>query len=149
MKSPGKSADSQDKPAAQIALYKTWQNFRNSLPVITGVLLLISLLFTLVPPAEFAKLFSGNRLLDPLIGATLGSVSAGNPLTSYIIGGELLRQGISLLAVTAFIVSWVTVGFIQLPAEALILGRRYAIIRNSVAFITSVLVAILTVLLVG
>ena len=85
-------------------------------------------------------------ILDPFIGALFGGGAAGNPLTSYIIGGELLSRGISLVAVLAFIVSWVTVGTIQLPAESLMLGRRFALLRNAVSFLMAFLIAILTVL---
>ena len=83
------------------------------------------------------------------IGSFIGSISAGNPITSYIFGGELLSQGISLLAVTAFIVAWVTVGFIQLPAESIILGRKFAILRNLSAFVLAIVVAVITVLILG
>jgi uncharacterized membrane protein YraQ (UPF0718 family) len=67
---------------------------------------------------------------------------------SYIIGGELLKDGVSLFAVTAFIVTWVTVGLLQLPAEAAILGRQFAIFRNILSFILAILVSIVTVVTV-
>ena len=55
-------------------------------------------------------------------------------------------EGISLYAVTAFIVAWVTVGMIQLPAEAAILGKRFAILRNFLSFLLSIAVAITAVI---
>jgi uncharacterized membrane protein YraQ (UPF0718 family) len=137
----------EEKSTIKNAFFKTWNNFISSFPVILGVLLLISLIFTLIQPTLLSKIFTGNRLLDPLIGAIAGSLSAGNASTSYIIGGELQQEGVSLLAVTAFIVSWVTVGIVQLPAEVLILNKRFAVIRNSIAFVSSIIVAILTVVL--
>ena len=79
----------------------------------------------------------------------MGSILAGNPITSYIIGGELLAQGISMTAVTAFLVAWVTVGMVQLPAESILLGKRFAVTRNIAAFVFSVIVAILTTVVVG
>jgi len=88
--------------------------------------------------------FTGDEIFDPLIGAVIGSVAAGNPITSYIVGGELIDQGVSLLAVTAFIAAWVTVGLAQLPAEGMILGKRFALTRNGVSFLSAVIVAILT-----
>ena len=66
-----------------------------------------------------------------------------------IIGGELLAQGVSLVAVTAFLIAWVTVGVVQLPAESILLGRRFALLRNIISFVFSVIVAIITVFLVG
>ncbi len=145
-----KNAKSEETaPTLASAWKKTWKNITQSIPNVLSLLLLISLMFTLVPANTLRQLFTGNIFIDSLIGAVVGSISSSNPLTSYIIGGELLKQGISMLAVTAFIVSWVTVGIVQLPAEALMLGKRYAITRNLTAFVTSILVAMLTVLIMG
>jgi len=126
-----------------IALKKTWNQFRQSLPIIFGVLLLISLIQALIPSERYASLFSGN-FLDPLIGSAVGSIASGNPVTSYIIGGELLKNDVSMIAVTAFVVSWVTVGVIQFPAESLMLGKRFALTRNILALISSVVITIFT-----
>ena len=116
-------------------------------PILLGTLLLIGLSHALVPNSFYIRVFSRNGFLGSLIGAAIGSISAGNPVTSYILSGEAMKQGVGLLAVTAFIVSWVTVGLIQLPAEMMILGKKFAIIRNLSAFILSIIVAFLTVLI--
>jgi uncharacterized membrane protein YraQ (UPF0718 family) len=126
------------------SLKETARSFARTFPTLIGVMLFISLILVLVPSSLYGKVFTGNEILDPLIGALIGSVAAGNPITSYIVGGELIDQGVSLLAVTAFITTWVTVGVLQLPAEATILGKRFALIRNGAAFLSAVLVAILT-----
>lgn len=114
------------------------------IPQIIGILLLVSLLLTAIPPEWYGIIFSGRPLADPVAGAAMGSVAAGNPVTSYVIGGELLNSGISLTAVTAFIIAWVTVGVIQLPVEMNILGKRFAIARNLCGFIFAIIIAILT-----
>ncbi len=121
----------------------------NAVPIIFGVVILVSLLKAYIPIHYISKLFTNNFFIDPLIGSALGGILAGNPITSYIIGGELLTQGISFLAVTAFLVSWVTVGVAQFPAESILLGKRFAISRNILAFVSSIVVAILTVSVVS
>jgi uncharacterized membrane protein YraQ (UPF0718 family) len=131
------------------AFFQTTRAFSKSLPILGGVLMVLALANTLIPKQAYRLIFTGNKLLDPLVGAVVGSVSGGNPITSYIIGGELRQQGIGMLAITAFMLAWVTVGMIQLPAEALLLGRRFAVTRNAVSFCTSILIAILTVLTLG
>ena len=131
------------------AFLKTAQSFRRSMPILLGVLMLLSLASTLIPKSLYGRIFTGNQIIDPLIGAAVGSIAGGNPVTSYISGGELRLQGISMLAITAFIVAWVTVGVIQLPAEALMLGRKFALTRNGISFITAVIIAIITVLTLG
>lgn len=82
----------------------------------------------------------------PLIGAVVGSVVAGHPLTSYVLGGELQAAGLGLATVAAFLVSWVTVGVIQLPAEIASLGRRFALYRSAFCFLSSIAIAYLTAL---
>ena len=131
------------------AFIKTVQSFRRSLPILLAVLMLLALVGSVVPKTIYGKLFTGDHLIDPLIGTAVGSLAGGNPVTSYIIGGELKIQGVSMLAITAFIVSWVTVGVIQLPAEALMLGRRFALIRNAISFLMSMGIAALTMLTLG
>lgn len=127
------------------ALKKTANSLKQFLPVLIGVVLLLGLALTVIPSSSYGVLFQGNDILDPLLGAVLGSVLGGNPITSYVIGGELLQEGVGLAAVTAFLLSWVTVGIIQLPAESLMLGRAFAIARNVVSFFAAILVALLTV----
>jgi uncharacterized membrane protein YraQ (UPF0718 family) len=127
------------------SLLKTGRSFKNLLPIILGVLLLLSLLITIIPKEFYSKIFTGNMILDSFFGTVAGSISAGNPLISYIVGGELLDQGVSLVAVTAFILSWISVGIIQLPAEVASLGKKFALIRNFFSFITAIIIAILTV----
>ncbi len=138
-----------DKAKISEALIKTAKSLWNSLPILLGVILLVSLTNTLLPKSVFSSLFKNNPILDPLIGSSLGSVLAGNPITSYIVSGELLKQGVSLVAVTSFIVAWVTVGIVQLPAESLLLGKKFAIVRNITSFIFSIVVAIITVAMVN
>ncbi|MDD2666843.1 MAG: permease [Methanocellales archaeon] len=131
------------------ATIKSAKSLWNSFPLILGTILLVSLISTIIPKSFYSNIFSKNIVLDSIIGSLIGSISAGNPITSYIFGGELLKQGISLVAVTAFLVAWVTVGVVQLPAESAILGKRFAFLRNFTSFILAILVAIMTVLTLG
>jgi uncharacterized membrane protein YraQ (UPF0718 family) len=135
-----------NKETIEVSFYKALKSFVVMLPVLLGVILLIGLFKVYITPELISSVFIGNLFQDTLLGSVIGSVSAGNPITSYIIGGELLKEGVSLFAVTAFIAAWVTVGLIQLPAEASILGKRFALTRNVLSFIFAILVAIATVL---
>ncbi len=122
-----------------------WRN----LPVLLGVILLVGLISTLIPKGVYVNLFRGNLFADSFIGGALGSIMAGNPLTSYVLGGEFLKQGVSLAAVTAFLVAWVTVGLVQLPAESMMLGKRFALLRNLISFVFAIITAILTIIILG
>ena len=131
------------------AIIKSSKSLWQTLPMLIGMILLVSLANTLIPKTFYSTVFRNNIFLDPFIGGFVGSILAGSPVTSYIIGGELLKQGISLVAVTAFLVAWVTVGMVQLPAESIMLGKKFAIVRNITAFLFSIIVAITTTIIVG
>ncbi len=130
------------------AAFKAAKGIWNSVPVLAGVILLVSLANAIIPKTLYKAVFSGS-IIDPFIGSVVGSILAGNPITSYVIGGELLQQGVTLIAVTAFIVAWVTVGVVQFPAESMLLGKRFATIRNIVSFLISIAVAVTTVMIMG
>lgn len=124
---------------------KTIRTFINVLPIIVGMMLATSLVVTMFPEQISAGLFGNGEIFDTLLGASIGSIAAGHPLASYLLGGELLGGGVSLIAVTALVVTWVTVGIVQLPAEALMLGARFAVYRNIISFIAAIGIAFLTV----
>ncbi len=137
------------RPNLKQATIKAARALYKSLPILLGVIVLISLANALIPKSFYTLLFSKIPLLDSFIGSAIGSILAGNPMTSYILGGEMLQQGVSLIAVTAFLVAWVTVGIVQFPAEAMLLGKRFAIVRNVSAFVLAIIVALLTVFIVN
>ncbi|MEA2089041.1 MAG: hypothetical protein U9O55_04375 [Patescibacteria group bacterium] len=125
------------------ALVKTLNNFKQILPIILGVLFLAGLTTVSIPKTFYINILGENNLFSILSSALIGSISSGNALTSYILGGEFLNQGVSLFIVTIFMLAWVTVGLIQLPAESLMLGKKFAIIRNITSFISAIIIAFL------
>jgi predicted Fe-Mo cluster-binding NifX family protein len=128
----------------RLALRRSAGQFAGLLPVMAGVILLIGLFRTFLAKEMLAAVFSGNALQDAFLGTCLGSLLAGNPINSYLIGAGLLDQGVSLCGVTAFMVAWVSVGLLQLPAEITALGRRFALARIGLSFCLAMAVAILT-----
>jgi len=125
---------------------KTLRMLIRVLPNIFAVVLLSGLIMEFVPMNRLSELLGGGVLTDGFVGAGIGSISIGNPLVSYVLGGELLDQGVSLMAVTALLVSWVTVGSIQLPAEIQTFGARFALLRNGLSFLFAILIAVLMLL---
>jgi uncharacterized membrane protein YraQ (UPF0718 family) len=126
------------------SIIKAGKSWRQMIPILIGVLLLANLLNE-VFQKYYAVIFTGNYLKDTFIGALMGSFSFGMALTSYVIGGEFLQKGVSLLAVTAFVMTWTTVGIAMLPLEAKMLGTKFAIWRNILNFIFAIVISILTV----
>ncbi len=127
------------------SLMKSFRMFLNILPMLLAVILSVGLFGALVSQEMLASVFQGNMFYDTLIGTLAGGVSVGQPVASYIIGGELLESGVSLYAIVALIVSWVTLGLVQLPLEQALFGRRFTIRRNLLGLIFAMLVAVVSV----
>lgn len=123
-----------DRRAAMQALRSASRQIRNLLPVMISVIFLAGLFMAFLSESFLTPLFTGSMWRDSMWGAFMGSVFAGNPINSYIIGRQLLELGVSLLTVTAFMCSWVTVGLVQFPAESAALGWKFALLRNLSCF---------------
>ncbi len=119
------------------------------MPVLIGVMALMAMVMVIIPTDKLTSIFTGNTFFDPVIGALLGSILSGNPIISYVIGNEFMQSGISTTAIVAFMVTWVTVGIVQAPAEMLVFNKRFTIFRNVIAFVSAVIIAILTVNILG
>lgn len=128
---------------------KSSKSLLNALPMMIGIILLIGLMKSFISFESITGIFTQNKFIDTAIGAFLGSILAGNSINSYIIGNELIISGVSLFAVTAFLIAWVTVGFVQIPMEREMLGTKFTITRNIFSIIYAILISLLTVWLLG
>lgn len=118
-------------------------------PLLLGVIGLVGLIQVYITPEIIKSLFGHDNFSDTLIATLIGGISVGQSMISYLIAGELLDQGVSLFAATAFILSWVTLGVIQLPAEAAVFGLKFTILRNILALFGTITVSYLTVVTLG
>ena len=134
-----------DKQKFNQVFKKTYKSLVRIIPMILGVILLISIIEILIPKKVFWAIFTKNIFVDPFIWAALWSIMAWNPITWYILWKWFLDSWVDLIAVTSFLVCWVTVWMVQLPVEASMLWKKFAIFRNIAAFFMSILVAIITV----
>ncbi len=115
-------------------------------PMIVAIIALVGLTRAFMTKEFITSVFGHGAIADTLIGTVTGMIAVGQAIVSYIIGGELLQDGVSLYAVSAFILAWVSLGVVQLPLEAEVLGVRFTILRNIFAFVFTIIVAVLTVL---
>lgn len=137
------------QPSFLKALANAFKMLYTIAPMLLGVIGLVGLFQAYITPEMLHAFFTGSPLYDTVIGTLTGGVSVGQPFLSYIIGGELLKEGISLYAVTAFIISFVTLGLVQLPLEYTLFGMRFTLVRNLLALVFAMLIAWATVTTAG
>ena len=145
---PKGDSDTSSLPAPQAlanACRHAFTQIGSMLPIIVGIVFLTGLLTAFLPQHILSEFFAGDTLQGIFKGVLAGSLFTGNPANSYIIGRQLLDQGVGIGAVTALICAWVTVGVVQLPAESAALGKRFAVVRNFLCFILSMGIALVMV----
>jgi len=130
----------------KIAFKKALNNFLSMTPMLLGVIGLVSIMQTYITPEMLSHLFGYGITTDIFTGTFIGAISSGNPAVSYIISDQLLNQGVTLYAVSAFILAWVTLGIVQLPAELSVFGLKFTFYKNILTLFATMLVAYCTVL---
>jgi len=109
------------------------QNF----PIIVGILLLVSILKN---SWVFNFLFDLNdSFLNVLISSWIWGLAAWNPINSYIIAWEIWDFESKIILISGFLISWVTVWFLQIPWEIYFLWKKFSILRNILSFIFSII----------
>jgi uncharacterized membrane protein YraQ (UPF0718 family) len=127
------------------AFKKALLGFLSMTPLLLGTVGLVGLMQAYITPDMLHYLFGHGDIVDTLLATIAGGLSVGQGVVSYVIAGELKDQGVSLFALSAFILSWVTLGVAQLPAEASVLGVRFTVLRNVITFFATLLVSYFTV----
>ena len=131
------------------AIKKSFKNFFYLSPMILAIIGLIGIFKAFITPQMISNLFVKNAFYDTFIGLFSGAIAVGQAIISYILGGELLKDGVSMYGVSAFILAWVTLGIVQLPLEASVLGLKFTILRNTLAVIFTFIISIATVWTIG
>jgi len=120
---------------------QTWTGFKTNLPIFLWILLLIAIIQQYIPLSFLGDI--KNPFLASFLANFLGSISAWNPVNSYIIASEFGSINFHWYIIAVFLSAWITVGFIQIPAESYYFGKKYAILRNILAFLFCFLVGFL------
>jgi len=126
------------------SIIQSAKSLQKIFPILIGMLLLIGLLSSILTPEFYETLFGNGNFYDSCIGAFFGSISVGAPVNSYILGEEFLKNGVGIIPVTTFIVTWASVGVLSFPFESKVFGAKFAFFRNLSAFIFSFIVASVT-----
>ena len=111
-----------NKKVLKKSLKQTLIWFVINIPIILWILLLVALIKNYVSMSFLSTIKSD--FLAWIIANIFGSLFAGNPINSYIIAWEFGVLSESIIVVWAFLISWVTVWFVQIPAESYYFGKK-------------------------
>ena len=131
-----------DKEKTVSALKRAWTMFIGVLTQFIAILLLIGLLLAVVTPDTIQSIIGAKSGIGGMILASLlGSITLVPALIAFPIAAELLANGAGMAQIAVFISTLTTVGLVTLPMEIKYLGKKAAILRNSLAYLFAIATA--------
>lgn len=130
---------------------KTWQSLKmargmmgNLIGEIMGVLLLIGLLLTYIPPERMQEFLGNtNSLLATLVAAIVGGITLIPAFVAFPLVASFMEVGVSIVPAVAFLTTLTMVGFVTFPLERTAFGTKFALTRNLLSFLFAVIIAAL------
>lgn len=113
------------------------------LPKILGMITLVGLVLALVPPELITKLFSFRGIGGFVLVAAIGAIITMPAPIAFPLVGSLLRLGAAPATLATFVTTLTMVGIITAPIEISYFGRRFTLVRQSLSFVTAIIIGLL------
>lgn len=116
----------------------------NMVGEIIGILFLIGLILTFIPP-ETIKQYLGqsNVVISTIISAFVGSVTLIPAFVAFPLVGSLVNVGASIVPIVSFLTTLTMVGIVTFPLEKREFGLKFALTRNLLSFVFAIIIATL------
>lgn len=132
-----------DKRKTKMALKKAWKAFENILPQFLTILILIGIMLSVLSPANISLLIGQQTgWLGMLAAAIIGSITLIPGFIAFPLAAALLKSGAGFMQIAVFISTLMMVGIVTMPLEISYFGKKAALLRNSLAFVFSFVVAL-------
>ena len=124
------------------ALLKAWNSFKNILPMLLGVVLLIGLILSILDTEVISKII-GNQsgFYGVMLASLLGSITLIPGFIAFPTAALLLKGGAGYIQIAAFVQTLMMVGIVTLPLEIKYFNKKVAILRNLISLVLSIGVA--------
>lgn len=126
------------------ALKKAWKSFENILPQFLSILLIIGFVLSILNANQISKLIGQESgWIGVFIASIIGSITLIPGFIAFPLASALLNNGAGYMQIGAFISTLMMVGIVTIPLEIKFFGKKAAILRNTLAFIFSLFVALM------
>ncbi|MDR3641983.1 MAG: hypothetical protein P4L39_11735 [Humidesulfovibrio sp.] len=119
------------------------RSLMNLAPNLLGMVALVGLVLALLPPELLSDLFRHSGLAGFALVAAVGSLVTMPAPVAFPLAGSLLKLGVSLPSLAAFITTLTMVGVVTAPMETAHFGKRFTMIRQSLSFLLAITIGAL------
>lgn len=127
-----------------ISLKKAWKSFENILPQFLAIIFFIGIMLAILTPEQISK-FLGEESgwMGIIVAMAIGAIAFIPAFVAFPLASALLDAGAAYMQIAAFVSTLMMVGTITIPLEMKYFGLKATLIRNGLALIFSLLVAII------
>jgi len=133
-----------DKNKTKKALKKSWKAFENILPEFLVVILFVGILMAFLNHEVISKIIGADSgALGVFLASIVGSVTLIPGFVAFPTASILLKNGAGYAQIGAFVSTLMMVGVVTMPVEMKYFGKKLTIYRNVLAYIFSLIVAVI------
>jgi uncharacterized membrane protein YraQ (UPF0718 family) len=133
-----------DKKKTKLALKKGWKSFEGVMPQFLGIIFIVGIMLAVLSPDIISRITGKESgTLGMFICAIVGSITIMPTFVAFSTANIILQNGGGYAQVTALVSTLTLVGVVTLPLEAKYVGTRAAFMRNFIAFLFSLIVAVI------
>lgn len=116
---------------------------KNMVGQIIGILLLIGLILTFIPPEVIKNVLGeSNPIISTVFSALIGSITLIPAFVAFPLVGSLVDAGASIVPAVAFLTTLTMVGVVTFPLEKQEFGIKFATVRNIFSFVFAIIIAL-------
>jgi len=132
-----------DKKKTLNAMKMSRGMMKNIIGEIIGILFLIGLILTFIPP-DTIKGFVGETsiLLSTIVSAAVGSITLIPAFVAFPLVGSLVDAGINIIPAVAFLTTLTMVGVVTFHLEKDEFGAKFTLARNSLSFVFAIIISL-------
>jgi uncharacterized membrane protein YraQ (UPF0718 family) len=139
-----------DREKTVLSLRKGGKAFAGILPEFLVIVIATGLILAFLSPDVIAALIGENSGVSGVVLASLvGSITLIPGFIAFPLAALLLQKGAGILPIAAFVSALMMVGVVTFPLERKTFGTRVALMRNVLALLFSMLVAVVLRLVLG
>jgi len=127
-----------DRERTRRALQISLRSLLSLTPSLLGMTVVIGLIMALIPPERMVALFRADGPAGFFLISAVGTIATVPAPVAFSLAGSLHELGAGLGALGAFISTLTMVGIVSIPMEIEFLGRRFALLRETVSFVLAV-----------
>jgi uncharacterized membrane protein YraQ (UPF0718 family) len=131
-----------DRKKTKKSLMVAKKAFLNIFPELSAILIVIGVVLAVLSPQLITRIIGGQSgFAGMLITSLVGAITLIPGFIAFPLAKSLFDSGAGVSQIVVFISTLMMVGFVTAPLETRYFGKRQTLIRNSLAYVYSFIVA--------